>query len=105
MARITRKFDDSAGARGSDAFALMKLIAQVEGKSFDRDLDNAVDRQWILDTYRQCRVAALGKEPPGLIQLIIQETPVEPPNPISADTAASTSAACDAAGPPLPPRE
>jgi hypothetical protein len=74
MAKRTRESNASGGTRGSDAFKLMESIARVEGKSFDHGAENAVDRQWILDTYRQCRLAALGKEPPPVVHLTIYDT-------------------------------
>ena len=42
------------------AFKLMELIARVERKSFFPEPsrgDTAADRQWILDTYAECRLA------------------------------------------------
>ena len=92
MAKKTRKSDDGDGARGSDAFALMKLIARVEGKSFDPESGNVVDRQWILDTYQQCRAAVIGKEPPRPVHLTVDEAAADAPDSISADAAASPSA-------------
>jgi hypothetical protein len=41
----------------SVAYRLLRDIADVEGRVFDRTPQNSrspVDRKWILDTYREC---------------------------------------------------
>lgn len=76
-------------ARASDALALMKLIAHVEGRSLEPGSKNAMDRKWILDTYLECRRAALGKEPPPVVYLTIHTGAEDPSGSTSADVAAS----------------
>jgi hypothetical protein len=36
---------------------LMSLIAYAEGVSFEKGVQGAVTKEWILDTYRECRQA------------------------------------------------
>jgi hypothetical protein len=38
------------------ALGLMDRIAMAEGKEFEGDQSNCVDREWILRTYAQCRL-------------------------------------------------
>jgi len=71
MAKTTPKLVRAALPRGSDAFSLMQLIGQIEGKSFVFGSENIADRKWVLDTYRECRFAVAGKEPPQAVHLTI----------------------------------
>ena len=52
--------------------ALMQLIARAEGRIFDQGKigGDAVTRQWILDTYRECRQVVCGGNP---VHLLIDE--------------------------------
>jgi hypothetical protein len=79
MAKKLTELKRTDGTRGSDAFALMQLIARVEGRSFDCGAQNAVDREWILETYRQCRAVALGKASPAVYLNLYSGTPSEHP--------------------------
>jgi hypothetical protein len=49
------------------ALSLLQLIARAENKVFANGRNNVADRRWILDTYRECRMAVEGKEPVSLI--------------------------------------
>ena len=39
------------------AFALLQMVAQAEGKLAADGALTGVDREWILDTYAECRMA------------------------------------------------
>ncbi len=52
--------------------ALMQLIARAEGRIFDQGKigGDTVSKQWILDTYRECRQVVCGHNP---VHLLIDE--------------------------------
>ena len=45
------------------AFALLQMVAQAEGKLAADGALTGVDREWILDTYAECRMAIKGVRP------------------------------------------
>jgi hypothetical protein len=45
------------------AFALLQMVAQAEGKLAADGALTGVDREWILDTYAECRMAVEGARP------------------------------------------
>ena len=49
--------------------ALMQLIARAEGRIFDQGKigGETVSREWILDTYRECRQVVCGQSPLHLL--------------------------------------
>ncbi len=40
------------------ALALLQIVANCEGKSFDGYDGEKVDRKWVLDTFTECLIAA-----------------------------------------------
>jgi hypothetical protein len=55
------------------AFALLQMVAQAEGKLAADGALTGVDREWILDTYAECRMAVEGARPFDVGQAVVDE--------------------------------